>query len=134
MVLEKLEAAVDHRRISIRLKCCTRQLEQDYERFCLVIMQVWARGIDKRLENAIADGRFLHVSEISTVRDEIGVHAEAHHDLVREIVCVVHNFPACIEESLENLCAEATLKRDAVWTKDMVRLYIAGETKDQVGI
>jgi hypothetical protein len=99
-----------------------------------VIVQVWARGVDKRLENTIADGSFLHVSEIGTVCDEIDVHVEAQSGLVRELVGFVHDFLAFIEESLENLCAEAALKRGAVWTKDMVRLRVAGETKDQVGI
>ena len=47
VALEQLEAAVDHRRVSVCLKCSTRQLEQDDERVRLVRVQHWVR--DKRL-------------------------------------------------------------------------------------
>ena len=39
MVLEELEAAVDHRRINACPKFCIRQFEQDYERFRLVVVR-----------------------------------------------------------------------------------------------
>ena len=41
VVLEKFEAAVDHRWVGVCLKCGTRQFEKDDECVRLVIVQLW---------------------------------------------------------------------------------------------
>jgi hypothetical protein len=67
VVLEKLEAAVDHCRINVGFKCGTRYFEQDDERVRLVTVQFRVR--DERLEDVIADMQLPpHIRDWSNVR------------------------------------------------------------------
>jgi len=128
MFLEKLEAAVDNRRIRIRPKFGSCYLEQDDERVCLVVVQLVMR--DEGLEDVIANRIFFDVSEIGTVCDEIGIH------VVRDpgpAPIIVHDFQIFAEELLKNPGTEAASKSGAVWGEDGVRLRITDQTKSQVG-
>ena len=75
----------------------------------------------------------LDVSEIGTVCDEINVHPERGQGLANGAVLAVHGSQNSIEEFLENPCAKMVSEPNAMWSQDMVRLYIAGKTKDQAG-
>jgi len=125
VALEKLEGAVDHRWISVRLECGTRQFEQDDECIRLVVVQFWVRG--ERLEDVIVDRSFFHVSEVGPECDEVSVCVEMDHCFV-----TVREFQVILEKPAESPCAEAALEPSATWGKEMIRLRIPCQTNDQV--
>jgi hypothetical protein len=114
------------------LKCGTRQFEQDHERVCLMIIHVRVR--DKRLEDVIADGSFLHISEIGPACDEMCARIKIPRGRVPGMCFYTpHVSRVTTKEILENPCAEAALKTGVVRSENVVRLHVAGKTKDQVG-
>jgi len=129
MFLEKFEAAVDNRRICVCSKCGSCYLEQDDERVCLVVVQSLMR--DEGLEDVTANRVFFDVSKIGTVSDEIDVHVVR---AIGPVPTMVYGSQIFVEELLKNPCTEAASKSGAVWGKDGVRLRIADQTKNQVGV
>ena len=127
MVLEKLKAAVNNRRIDICFKRGSCYFEQDEECVCLVIVQFRAR--DKRLEDVITNRILFHIPKIGVVGDKVDVCIELVHG---PAVIRAHAFHIAVEEFLSDPGTEAAPKPDAVRCEDRVRLYIIDETRNQV--
>jgi len=115
MFLEKLEAAVDNRRIHIRSKCGSCYFEQDDERICLVVVQFLMR--DEGLEDVTVNCVFFDVSEIGTVCDEINIHVVRARGLAR---ISAYDPQILVEEPLKNPRTEAASKSGAVRGKDRI--------------
>ena len=106
MVLEKLKAAVDHRWVSICLKCGTRWFGQDDECVCLVIVWFWVRG--EQLQDVITGRSFPKISEVGPACNEISVCVKIAHESVPTIIPFAkHDHQIIAGEFLKGLCAEA---------------------------
>ena len=121
-----LEAAVDHRWVSVCLERGTRKFEQDDERIHLVDVQLWMG--DERLEDVIANRGFLYVSEVGPMCDEVNVCIE-----VGDVSSVPRHHQVITGKFSEGPRAEAVLQPGAVWGENMIRLRVARETNNQLG-
>ena len=84
-----------------------------------MIVQFWVG--DKRLEDVIANGGFLYISEIGPVCDEICVCVEMIHAAPPATPFLVsYGCQIAAEQLLENPRAEAALKPGVVRSEDTV--------------
>ena len=88
------------------------------------------------MEDMVANRGFLQVSEVGTMRDEVGDCAEPAFDqnsVMRPTRVINHNLQIIAEELSKGLRAETGLQPSVVWGKEAIRLCVVRETNNQVG-